>query len=376
MLPKLGLAVVIFAGAAVGGSLTVLSFHGRDELYAQSAPLPPPPGELTPHGSGSELFEAIVTRLTPSVVAVDAVKPPASTTANKGKPLEESGSGVLIKFDGVTGVYAVTNNHVIAGAKAGEITVTLHDARILRPTRVLADPESDVGVLALDAADLRPALLGDSDRVKVGQWVLAFGSPFGLNQTVTHGIISARDRGQISLGNTIRIKEFLQTDAAINPGSSGGPLVSVDGSVIGINTAIASNSGSNSGVAFSIPVNLVKRVARDLLERGVVSRGYLGVQLAPVLDPNEALRLGLEKVRGALVESVHPNSPAAVAGLTQGDVILRLETVELRDENHLINLISYLPANQRVRLSIWRARKLQTVEVVVGDWSGTQSKVR
>src|SRR6202034_4526040 len=113
------------------------------------------------------------------------------------------------------------------------------------------------------------------DKMRVGQWVLAFGSPFGLNQTVTHGIISARERGQISLGNTIRIKDFLQTDAAINPGSSGGPLVNLDGEVIGINTAIASPSGSNSGVAFSIPINMVKRIARQLLEKGSVTRGYL-----------------------------------------------------------------------------------------------------
>src|SRR5437588_9895171 len=132
----------------------------------------------------------------------------------------------------------------------------------------------------MDTGDLPSALLGDSDSVRVGQWVLAIGSPFGLNQTVTHGIISARERGQVSLGGSIRIKDFLQTDAAINPGSSGGPLFNLEGEVIGINTAIASHSGSNSGVAFSIPINLVKRVAKELLERGGVSRGYLGLQMA------------------------------------------------------------------------------------------------
>src|SRR5205085_4645500 len=127
---------------------------------------------------------------------------------------------------------------------------------------------------------LPTAPLGDSDRARVGQWVLAFGSPFGLNQTVTHGIISARERGQISLGSTIRIKDFLQTDAAINPGSSGGPLVDLRGEVIGINTAIASQSGSSSGVSFSVPISLVKRLMTQLLEKGTVSRGYLGMQLA------------------------------------------------------------------------------------------------
>lgn len=374
---KLSLIVIIFLGSAFGGASAVAVLHTGRPVQAQSAPLPAPP-----HSSDksplypAEGFEAVVAKLSPSVVAVDAVKPQTPSAANKGKPLEESGSGVLVEFDGVSGTYAITNNHVVAGAKPSEITVTLYDGRIIRPTRVWTDPESDIALLAIQADDIHPATLGDSDRVRVGQWVLAFGSPFGLNQTVTHGIISARDRGQISLGNTIRIKEFLQTDAAINPGSSGGPLVSTDGLVIGINTAIASNNGSNSGVAFSIPINLVKRIGRELLEKGVVSRGYLGVQLAPVLDPNEALRLGLQRVRGAFVESVHPNSPAASAGLTKGDVILKLETVELRDENHLINLISYLPVNQRVRLGVWRERKLHSIEVVIGDWAAVQTRGR
>src|SRR5207248_3916805 len=155
---------------------------------------------------------------------------------------------------------------------------------------------SDIALLRLAAAgELPTATLGDSDSVHVGQWVLAFGSPFGLNQTMTHGIISARERGQVSLGNTIRIKDFLQTDAAINPGSSGGPLVDLDGEVVGINTAIASNSGSNSGLAFSIPVNLVKRVTQQLLERGSVPRGYLGVQVAPAFGVADAFRLGLDR---------------------------------------------------------------------------------
>src|SRR2546430_2639933 len=143
--------------------------------------------------------------------------------------------------------------------------------------RVLADAESDVAALRVEASGGLPtAVLGDSDRARVGQWVVALGSPFGLSQSLTHGIISARERGQVSLGSTIRIKDFLQTDAAINPGSSGGPLLNLDGEVIGINTAIASQSGGNSGIAFAIPINLVKRVVRQLQERGTVARGYLG----------------------------------------------------------------------------------------------------
>src|SRR5207253_4975166 len=140
-------------------------------------------------------------------------------------------------------------------------------------------------VLRLDVPGLPTASLGNSDRCRIGQWVVAIGSPFGLNQSVTHGIISARERGQVSLGATIRIKDFLQTDAAINPGSSGGPLANLKGEVVGLNTAIASLSGSNSGVGFSIPINQVKRVAKHLLERGSVPRGYLGMQLAAAFEP-------------------------------------------------------------------------------------------
>jgi S1-C subfamily serine protease len=238
---------------------------------------------------------------------------------------------------------------------------------------VLADPESDISLLHL-SEQLPTVELGDSDRVTRGQYVLAFGSPFGLNQTVTHGIISATDRGQISLGSTIRIKEFIQTDAAINPGSSGGPLVDLDGKVVGINTAIASQSGNNTGVSFSIPANLVKRVASQLFDKGKVTRGYLGVQLATTIEPAEALRLGLLRVCGGLVEIVHPGTPAEAAGLKPGDVILKLEDVDLRDENHLINLISALPPHQRVKLVVWRDRKAQTMDVAVGDWSAKSKR--
>ena len=206
--------------------------------------------------------------------------------------------------------------------------------------------------------------------------MLAIGSPFGLNQTVTHGIISARERGQISLGGTIRIKDFLQTDAAINPGSSGGPLVNLVGEVIGINTAIASNNGNNSGVAFSIPVNLVKRVVRQLLETGSVSRGYLGVQLADSFEAADALKLGLDRTQGALVEMVFPETPAAAAGLRPKDVVLQVDAVPIRNDNHLINLISALPAGQKVRLQVWRDHRMITLDAQVGDWTRGQNQLR
>ncbi len=300
----------------------------------------------------SDRFEAIAGRVSPAVVSVEAIKPakPAANnaTAGKNRPVEESGSGVILKVDGRDGYFVLTNNHVVSQARIEQITVHLADGRIFKPGQVWADPESDIAILSLNGAvNLPTATLGNSDNAKVGRWVLAIGSPFGLNQSVSHGIISARDRGQVSLGNTIRIKEFLQTDAAINPGSSGGPLVDLNGEVIGINTAIASHNGSNSGVAFSIPVNLIKRVMNQLLTQGTVQRGYLGMQLANTFEPNDAIKLGLDRVQGALVEKIYPETPAASAGLQVSDVILKVEAIPIRSENHLINLISGLPIGQR-----------------------------
>jgi serine protease Do len=330
-----------------------------------------------PHAlSLADQFQAVIKQVSPSVVAVDAVKPPSTDPTAKGKPVEESGSGVLVKFPGVTGAIAITNNHVVGTAEPAKVYVTLSDGRIIQPWKIWTDPESDICLLHLDDESLPVVELGESDKVRRGQWVLAFGSPFGLNQTVTHGIISATDRGQINLGSTIRIKEFLQTDAAINPGSSGGPLVDLDGKIVGINTAIASKSGDNSGVSFSIPANLVKRVAGQLIEKGTVTRGYLGVQLASALEPAEALRLGLTRVSGALVEIVHAGTPAEKAGLKAGDVILKLEDVVLRDENHLINLISALPSGQKVKLVVWRDRRTQPVDVMIGEYSKQKPRQR
>jgi S1-C subfamily serine protease len=371
--------VMVAAGSFAGGTTTNLVLEPRTSVVAQSgSPLPPRPSPIDRRDVVvPERFDEVIRRLAPTVVAVDAVKSAtAAAPKSKGRTEEESGSGVIVRFDGFRGCYAVTNNHVVDGARASDITATLSDGRILVAERVWVDPASDVAILKLPADDLPTAELGDSDRVRVGHWVLAFGSPFGLNQSVTHGIISARDRGQISLGNTIRIKEFLQTDAAINPGSSGGPLVDLTGAVVGINTAIASNNGNNSGVSFSIPSNLVRRIGRELLEKGVVSRGYLGMQLSPTLEPAAALRLGLTRAWGALVESVHPGGPASVGGVRAGDVVLKLDAVEVRNENHLINLIGSLPVGQRVRVTVWRDRQARTLDVAVGDWAAAVGRNR
>ena len=365
---------------ALGTTLFFLSgavLHLPVQLGSPLAAQPGVPAAVDPLLQVSDRFEVVAARVLPAVVSVEAVKPPKAATTAKSKPVEESGSGVIVKLDGRPGYFVLTNNHVIAQARPEQITVGLADGRVFHPVQVWADAESDVAVLGLEtAAGLPAATMGNSDNARVGRWVLAVGSPFGLNQTVTHGIISARDRGQVSLGGTIRIKDFLQTDAAINPGSSGGPLVDLSGEVIGINTAIASHNGSNSGVAFSIPINLVKRIATQLVTQGAVQRGYLGMQLAQAFEANEAQRLGLDRLRGALVERVYPESPAATAGLQTSDVILQVESVAIRNDTHLINLISNLSIGQRVRLQVWRERGVVTLEATVGDWTKAQSRLR
>jgi S1-C subfamily serine protease len=373
-------ALFVSAGGLtfLGGLAGAFCAHRVQSPAVAQAPeagaLPAPTTDIVKLG---DRFEAVARKVSPAVVYLEASKPRAATPSAQARTTEESGSGVLIRIEGQQGVFVLTNNHVIAQAPPEQITINLADGRLFRPKQVWADPESDVAVLRLDGvAGLSTATLGDSDTARVGQWVLAIGSPFGLNQTVTHGIVSARERGQISLGSTIRIKDFLQTDAAINPGSSGGPLVNLEGEVIGINTAIASNNGNNSGVAFSIPINLVKRVMRQLLDKGSVSRGYLGLQLAAAFEPADALKLGLDRVHGAWVETVYPETPAAVAGLRANDVVLQVDGVAVRNENHFINLISALPAGQRIRLQVWRDRKSQTLEAVVGDWSKGQTRLR
>lgn len=368
----------IFVGglAFAGGTVGSMMLHSPISLQAQSRPAPPPAVSASNVASPqqlSERFEAVIRQMAPSVVSIEAVKP---APAGKTKPVEESGSGVIVKIDGVSSHLIITNNHVISGAPANQITVHLADDRVFRPTQVWTDPESDIAVIKIDLDNLIPAVLADSDKAREGIWVLAFGSPFGLNRTVTHGIISARDRGQVSLGSTIRIKDFLQTDAAINPGSSGGPLVNMDGEVVGINTAIASHSGSNSGVAFSIPMNMVKRVAKQLVDKGTISRGYLGVQLSSALEGTEAIKLGMEKAQGALVEAVYPETPAAAAGLRVSDVIMDVDGVPIRNENHLINMIAAMPIGQKVKLRVWRERRATTIDAIVGDWNKAQTRLK
>ncbi|MGI8979273.1 MAG: Do family serine endopeptidase [Pirellulaceae bacterium] len=227
-------------------------------------------------------------------------------------PQQSSGSGVIIDKSGIV----LTNNHVVAGG--GTVVVKLHDGREFVATDVKTDPNTDIAVVRIKAdGDLPAAVMGNSDAMRIGDWVLALGQPFGLQDTVTAGIISAKQR---SVAIT-KHAEFLQTDAAINPGNSGGPLVNLEGEVIGINTAINSTSGGNQGIGFAVPVNVAKWVSSQLLKDGKVHRAYLGVGIQPV-SQELAGEFGLKTPSGALVTDVFPDSPAAKAGIQQQDVIV------------------------------------------------------
>ena len=228
----------------------------------------------------------------PAVVHVAADVPPLQY--DQGRHIEESGSGVIVDFDAKH--YVFTNWHVIHDADPDAIRIELADGRLIHPTKVLGDPETDVAVMAVSAADLVAVALGDSDRLEAGDFVLALGSPYGLNGSVTFGIISARGRWDLHLAKgTIHFQDFLQTDAAINPGNSGGPLVNLHGELIGINDSIASDSGHNEGIGFAIPINLFMSVGRQLIVTGRVARAFLGVNLNSKFSPAMAAELGLPR---------------------------------------------------------------------------------
>jgi len=318
--------------------------------------------------SQGQLLKTVVRLVTPTVVHIEAMRkdvPPGMLTG-QARSVEEAGSGVIIRIDDRS--YVLTNRHVIRQAPLDQVKVRLADGRSPRPERVWSDRSTDLAVLALDGSDFVTARLGDSDQVEIGDFVLALGSPFGLSHSVTYGIISAKGRRNLELGGDgVRYQDFLQTDAAINPGNSGGPLMNLRGEVIGINTAIASNSGGNEGIGFAIPVNMALFVARQLVRHGKVSHAYLGVRLDNSFGPEMAHQMGLPAERGALVKGVTPGSPAETAGFLPNDLIVRFNEVPVDDDSHLVNLVSMTPVEKLVSVHFWRRNQLLSVDVRLAD---------
>ena len=289
--------------------------------------------------------------------------PPGSQGGNQG-PREERhslGSGFIISQDG----YVMTNAHVVK--EADEILVRLNDGRELEAELVGADAKTDVAVLKVDAEGLPTLELGNSEDLKVGQWVAAIGSPFGLDHSVTSGIISAMDR---TLPQDVYVP-FIQTDVAINPGNSGGPLFNLDGEVIGINSQIFTRSGGYMGLSFAIPIDVAMDVADQLRNDGSVSRGWLGVMIQPV-SRDLADSFGMDSPKGALVADLDPEGPAARDGLKAGDVILEVDGQAVDKSSTLPRLIGSVTPGDDVELRVLRNGERQTVTVTVSDWPESQ----
>ena len=339
----------------------------------------------------SSAFERVSKRIAPSVVAISAVKKAKKVKSETGRsnsrrgrsPLDELfgrgnspfdelfgnrrapsretpenglGSGVIVSKDG----YILTNNHVIEGAD--ELTVTMQDDTIYEAKLIGGDPRSDIAVIKIEATDLRAARLGDSAKLKVGQWVVAAGSPFNLQQSITAGIISATGRSDVGIAD---YEDFIQTDAAINPGNSGGPLVALTGEVVGINTAIFSKSGGYMGVGFAIPVSMAKNIMDSLIKNGKVERGFLGVVIQK-FDKDLAGSFGFSETDGALVSEVNEDSPAKRAGVMVEDIITKFDGVRIKNPSHLKNRVGQTDPSLKVNMEVFRNGKYKTLTVKVG----------
>ena len=369
-----------FAVALLAGSALAAGAAGWPAIAEQAAsPIvaaPAAPGAMLPS------FADLAARVRPAVVTITATQAvSASSTASpfppgspqgrmferyfgdqggeRRQPARGLGSGFIVDAGG----HVVTNNHVVDGAK--EVAVTLDDGRELKARVVGADPRTDLALLKVEAPAALPHLaLGDSDKARVSDWVVAVGNPFGLGGTVTTGTLSARGR-QIGQGP---YDDFLQVDAAINRGNSGGPLFAQDGSVIGVNTAIFSPTGGSVGIGFAIPSNLVKQVVAQLQEGGRVERGFLGAATQPV-TPAMARALSLPQAGGALVSEVVPDSPALRAGLQAGDVITSVGDTKVETPRDLARIIGERAPGDMVALAVQRDGSRETLRVTLAELS-------
>ncbi|MBU4319778.1 MAG: DegQ family serine endoprotease [Nitrospinae bacterium] len=267
------------------------------------------------------------------------------------------GSGVIVSSDG----YIITNNHVIEQAE--EIKVTLYDKKSFKGKIVGSDPKTDIAVIKINAGNLPTAAWADSDKLQVGEFVLAIGNPFGLSHTVTMGIISAVGRASVGITD---YEDFIQTDAAINPGNSGGPLVNIKGEIIGINTAIFSKTGGYQGIGFAVPSNLVRSVMEDLIKYGKKTRGWLGVSIQR-LTPELAEKFGIKDSDGALVGDVVKGSPAEKAGIMRGDIVLEYNGKKVKDADSLRNTVAQTKAGSQVNIKILRKGKEYNLIVTITE---------
>lgn len=268
------------------------------------------------------------------------------------------GSGVVVSADG----YIITNYHVVE--KSDEIKVTLFDQQNYRGKIIGSDPKTDLAVIKIPAKNLPAIKWGDSDRLQVGEFVLAFGNPYSLGHTVTMGIVSALGRANVGIAD---YEDFIQTDAAINPGNSGGPLVNIKGELVGINTAIFSRTGGYQGIGFAVPSNMARSVMTQLMNEGKVTRGWLGITIQN-LTPELAKEFGLKKPSGALVTDISRKSPAEKAGIRRGDVVLEINGKEIRNVESLRNIVAQSKVGSRIKLEVLRNGRTLSVDVSVTEY--------
>ncbi len=307
------------------------------------------------------VFKTIAEEITPTVVYIETIVP-VDTPDDENHDFSESiwdrivprrartvGSGIVITSDG----YILTNYHVVEGAVRNGLKVVLNNKREYEAKLVGRDPSTDLAVIKINAQNLDAITVGNSDSVDVGEWVLAIGNPFRLRSTVTAGIVSALSRDVQIINDRMRIESFIQTDAAINKGNSGGALVNTSGQLIGVNTAIASQSGAYQGYGFAVPSNLAIKVATDLIQYGEVRRALLGVTIGAI-DFDRASEIGLDEVKGVEILSVSNNGAAALSGVRSGDVIFEVNGNEVNESNELQEKVAVLRPGDLVKLLIWR----------------------
>ncbi|HVN47342.1 MAG TPA: Do family serine endopeptidase [Bacteroidota bacterium] len=389
-------AVFLISLGIVFGVVLVSSFKGVDfsfagddvKLGAKQAPVKPNATlQLL-----NDAFHSVGETVTPSVVYVEVET--SGSESEEGAPDDQSeffhrffgpdfkfempkqapqigaGSGVIVTENG----YILTNNHVVANAKKNGIKVQLSDTREFKAKLVGTDKYTDLAVIKIDADNLPVAALGNSEEVQVGHIVFAIGAPLGLKSTMTQGIVSALGRNIGINGDQYAIENFIQTDAAVNPGNSGGPLVDISGQVIGINTAIATTNARYQGYSFAIPINLAKKVATDLIKFGKFRRGFLGVSIQQV-DAVTAKAAGLDKAKGVWIQSVTKDAAGDKAGLQDGDIILSVDGKETNSPQTLQTTIASKYPGEVAVLKVWREKKEKEIKVTLGSRDGDTESI-